>query len=205
MKTPQTLSQIESQNLLDYLRHRGHEGSGSPAAIRNYTMALLMLYAGIRVGELVQLRMRHLWLSNLPVESLVIAADIAKCHIQRIVPLTSRIQNAIVDLHRHTWHVFANHPLHFAFFRYSPRSHLTARQVQRILKFSGLASIGRAVNPHMLRHTFASNMMRLTSLPVLQELLGHRQMSSTQIYTHPNNDDLHKAVAALQSSQSPTT
>jgi len=201
MKTPQTLSETECEKLLDHLHYAGPLRYTGPTSLRNYTIALLMLDTGIRVGELVQLHMRHLWLGNLPVESLIITADIAKCHVQRIVPLTTRLQKAIIDLHRHTWNIFAGHPLHFAFFRFSPRSHLTARQVQRILKFAGLASIGRPVNPHMLRHTFASKMMRITSSRVLQELLGHRQLSSTQVYTHPNSDDLHNAVKALESSK----
>ena len=198
MKTPQTLSVLESEKLLNYIHYRSTFPTITPTRQRDYTMTLLMLDTGLRVGELVQLRMRHLWLSNLPVESLVVTADIAKCHIQRIVPLTSRLQKAVVHLHRVTWNIFGGHPLHFAFFRYSPRSHLVPRQVQRILKYAGRASIGRDVNPHMLRHTFASKMMRITSIRVLQELLGHRQLSSTQVYTHPNNDDLHKAVRDLE-------
>ncbi|GAH69734.1 unnamed protein product, partial [marine sediment metagenome] len=52
-------------------------------------------------------------------------------------------------------------------------------------------------HPHMLRHTFASKLMRVTSMRTVQELLGHSSITSTQIYTHPNEDDKKKAIKGL--------
>jgi integrase/recombinase XerC len=49
----------------------------------------------------------------------------------------------------------------------------------------------------MLRHTFATNLMRTTNARVVQQLLGHKNLSSTQIYTHPNQQDLKKAIDSL--------
>jgi len=74
---------------------------------------------------------------------------------------------------------------------------ITTRQVERIIKHAAIASIGRPANPHMLRHTFATKLMRITNVRVVQELLGHRNLSSTQIYTHPNQDDFAAAIRNL--------
>lgn len=49
----------------------------------------------------------------------------------------------------------------------------------------------------MLRHTFATRLMQKTNIRVVQQLLGHKSLSSTQVYTHPNADDLQKAIENL--------
>jgi tyrosine recombinase XerC len=63
---------------------------------------------------------------------------------------------------------------------------LTERSVQEFLqKYAAAAGISKRVHPHMLRHTFATHMLDGgADLRVVQELLGHADLSSTQIYTH---------------------
>jgi len=76
--------------------------------------------------------------------------------------------------------------------RYGER--LPARTVQKILvKYASLANIDKRVHPHLLRHTFATHLLDGgADLRVVQELLGHAQLSSTQIYTHVSKSQARK-------------
>ena len=76
--------------------------------------------------------------------------------------------------------------------RYGER--LTERMVQKILDdYASKAGIGKKVHPHMLRHTFATHLLDGgADLRVVQELLGHANLSSTQIYTHVTKSQARK-------------
>ena len=75
---------------------------------------------------------------------------------------------------------------------------LTERSVQEILqKYADKAGIGKKVHPHMLRHTFATHMLDGgADLRVVQELLGHADLSTTQIYTHISKSQAKKVYLA---------
>lgn len=71
---------------------------------------------------------------------------------------------------------------------------LPARRIQKILdKYSQKAGIGKKVHPHILRHTFATHLLDGgADLRVVQELLGHAQLATTQIYTHVSQSQARK-------------
>jgi integrase/recombinase XerC len=75
---------------------------------------------------------------------------------------------------------------------------LPARGVQRMLEnYAKKAGIGKRVHPHMLRHTFATHMLDGgADLRVVQELLGHARLTSTQIYTHVTKGQARKVYLA---------
>ncbi|GAI79438.1 unnamed protein product [marine sediment metagenome] len=90
---------------------------------------------------------------------------------------------------------------HRAFASNVPDKPLTRRQVHRIISYAAISALGRSVHPHVLRHTFASKLMRVTNMRTVQELLGHKNLTSTQIYTHPNEQDKHKAIENMDRSE----
>lgn len=73
---------------------------------------------------------------------------------------------------------------------------LTSRYVQKNLQELRLsANLNKNVTPHKLRHTFATHLLKNgTNIRLVQELLGHSSISTTQIYTHSNSKDLDEAI-----------
>jgi len=164
-------------------------------------MALVMLDTGCRVGELVQLQVDQLWFAAAAVGALAITKDQAKNRRDRTIPITHRLHGAICDMQNTWWKYSAAQDSRFAFTKSGRPGPLTVRQVQRIVSRAGTMSLHRDIHPHILRHTFASRLMRTSSMRVVQELLGHSSITSTQIYTHPNGDDCQKAIDTLNSNE----
>jgi len=191
---PKTLNVTEQHQLLDALLCKDAPHKSFRKGIRNYLIGCLMLEAGLRVGEVVSLQMSHLYFMREPVNTLVLTSNITKNHKQRTVPVSTRLKNAMVEY-------YYNHPYldglpddHSVWQSLCGRNSFTTRQVERIINRAGWKAFGRPVHPHMLRHTFASKIMRVTDTRTLQELLGHEHITTTQIYMHPNEDDKKKAI-----------
>lgn len=198
---PRTLAQSQTENLLAHLAKLPIPYAKQQAPRRNYCMALLMLDAGLRVGELVQLLQGDLWFAGDVVQVLIVRAEIAKRKHARTIPLTPRLRKAIATLRNLVWALHTYLPGFYAFYQHDPHRHLTVRQVERIIGYAGLATVGWPVHPHILRHTFATRVLRKSNIRVTQQLLGHSSLQSTQIYTHPNSDDQKAAIAAMDCEQ----
>lgn len=66
---------------------------------------------------------------------------------------------------------------------------------ERVRKFARISRIAKKVSPHTLRHTFATHLIRNgENLVVLRDLLGHRQITSTQRYIHMTAEDIRAAI-----------
>lgn len=192
-----TLTPDECDKLLYYLLEPKNNNIRPRVYHRNYTMALLMLDAGCRVSEVTQLNQNQLWFADAPVRSLIIKKNQAKNKRERTIPISLRLDAAINQMHKSWWIKDTALGERAAFYANHCQYPLTTRQVQRIITSAGKLSLGRDIHPHLLRHTFATRLMTKTSMRVVQELLGHKRISSTQIYTHPNNEDRKKAIDSL--------
>lgn len=200
-KAPSTLNTDEQNKLLNELLYSPGFHQPDHVRYRNYGLGVLMLDAGLRIGEVTRLLITDLLLGGEPVKGVFLEAHRTKNKTERTVPLSARAQNAIKMMHDNVWRPFEDRPGAYAFFAYMPHEPLSARQVQRIIGRAAIRSIGRPIHPHVLRHTFGSKMMRVTNERVVQQLLGHKSITSTQIYTHPNSDDREKAIKAAETSE----
>ena len=196
-KAPKTLTVDECRSLLDTLLIKDGTPKQIRRGIRNYTLALLMLDAGLRVSEVVGLDVTDLFFNKRPVTSLRIRPVIAKNNRERTIPISSRLTVALEEMFLAYW---SDHYRNFqrkAFTSFQSNKQLTTRQTRRIISKASVSALGRSIHPHVLRHTFASRLMRVTDMRTVQELLGHSNLTSTQIYTHPNAQDKQKAIVNM--------
>lgn len=197
MNTPKTLTASEQSLILQELIVNQGTEKQQRKGLRNICMALCMLDAGLRVGELIVLKVCDLWFKDQPVKSLLILTEKTKNDDTRQIPISKKLWESIIDMSRRYW--IPDHCLgySFAFYQKETVKPMTTRQVERIIRSAAIAAIGRPVHPHVLRHTFATKLMRVTDMRTVQLLLGHKNLASTQVYLHPNSDDLKNAIDQL--------
>ena len=196
-KTPTILTTEETERLLNAIKYPEGPRSMSAVSFRNYLIAMFMLDCGLRVSEVIQLKRWMIYQNGTIVQALTVPCEIAKNHKQRTIPLTTRLKTELDFLIEHFWINEVESRLWYLFCKHNNTKHITARRVQQVIKTASLATLGRNVWPHVLRHTFATRLMRVTSTRVVQELLGHKNLTSTQIYTHPNSQDLLNAIEKM--------
>lgn len=147
--------------------------------IRDKAMLELLYGSGLRVGELVGLNLSDIDKSQRLVRVL------GKGGKTRIVPIGEKAWQALENYlpHRALW-VEAQDPAVFVSERFGTR--ISTRTVQlRIKHHAKRAGIAQDLYPHLLRHCFASHILSDSGdLRGVQELLGHSDISTTQIYTH---------------------
>jgi len=165
--------------------------------IRDYLIVLMMLDTGLRVGELTKLVWADLYSMGSINLTLHVRGEISKNRKTRIIPLSQRLRDCIkVYIKEQSFNIDINtlpiFPRASQF--YKP---LSIKAVEDICIKYGPPAIGRKLTPHMLRHTFATRCMRVMEARVVQELLGHSNLNSTQIYTHPTIDDMRKGIDRL--------
>lgn len=197
-KTIQCLSEKQTNELLKIFEIRSKNDHLHKITIRDSTIFLLMLDAGLRLSEVAKLTRGCLMFGGEFCSRVAIPAAISKNREERIVPLTPLLQSFIRLMHNRWWVQDDTPALGYAFYTKHFSRHLTARQIQRIVLDIGQEYLGIRIHPHMLRHTFATRLMSRVNIRIVQQLLGHKSIQSTQIYTHPNTDDLENAIKGLQ-------
>lgn len=143
---------------------------------RDQAMLELFYSSGLRLSELVGLDLPQLDLSDALVRVL------GKGNKTRVLPVGRKAREALA-----LWlplRGLANPPDQ-ALFISRQGKRLSPRSVQLRLKQAGNRELGQHLHPHMLRHSFASHMLESSQdLRAVQELLGHADIGTTQIYTH---------------------
>jgi integrase/recombinase XerD len=185
-RTINSLTETQLETLLSQTRNRWHRA-----------LFTILADTGLRVAELCQLKVFDLWLLGEPLGLLDVRAAIAKNHKPRSIPLTPRCWEAIIDLHVGIWSPTDHSFDHYAFPGHNNRVPISPRSIQRICSRYGREILHIRLTPHMFRHTFATRLMRKVNIRIVQQLLGHSSITATQIYTHPNTQDLQNAIDAL--------
>jgi len=153
-------------------------GDSEPLAVRDWAMMELLYSSGLRLAELVGMDVSHL---DLRAGLVAVTGKGAK---RRIVPVGRLARGALERwLELRPRLAATGEPALFVGRR---GSRLTPRAVQaRLKRWSRCQGLGVDVHPHMLRHSFASHLLESSGdLRAVQELLGHADISTTQLYTH---------------------
>ena len=186
------LPKILSHDDVDKLFNRAEleAGSGKPAAVRQLALLELLYGSGLRASELVSLPV-----SSVPRDAPLLTV-MGKGGQARMVPVSERAKEAIA-----LWMAVRGAPSGPAarFLFPSRAKHLTRVRLYQMLKELALrADIDPgSVSPHVLRHAFATHLLEGgADLRVLQTLLGHADISTTQIYTHVDSARLVALVNA---------
>lgn len=154
----------------------------------------LMLDAGLRVAETRSLAWMDLYTGQGVRPALELDRYATKSRRMRIIPINQHLRGIIERCRARIARDTTWAPAHFALALKPNGPPLCARQLQRKIQTIGYKACNMHVTPHTLRHTFATRLLRVADLRVVQTLLGHARIATTQIYTHPSGDDLRKAI-----------
>ena len=159
----------------------------APLGLRDRALLELFYSSGLRLSEVCGLRWRDLDFEQ------GLVSVLGKGSKQRIVPVGSHARNALQEWQQ------ASHGASAQFvFPGRAGKQISSRAIQlRIKQLATRQGVYKRIHPHLLRHSFASHMLESSGdLRGVQELLGHADISTTQIYTHLDFQHLAKVYDA---------
>ena len=180
-KLPVVLSPEEVQNLL------ASPPKDIVLGLRDRAILALLYGTGIRASECATLTEENVDLVANTVRVF------GKGGHERTIPLNPIVADSLKAYRQ----VRAEAPPRGAFFRSRTGKAMSRNAIyERVRTHARRSRIAKRVSPHTLRHTFATHLVRAgESLVTIRDLLGHRQISSTQIYLHVTAEDLRSAAA----------
>jgi integrase/recombinase XerD len=175
---PEFLSKPEQDRFFEVLQV-------NPAQIRDYTLFAVMLYTGLRISEVVNIRLKDIQDDQLVIRQSKTGPG--KGYIRKKL-------TALLNIYLDSFKSPLGREDHI--FQSKQRRRLSARMVQYLIKkYLRLACIQKDLSPHSLRHTFAANLMKSSgNLGIVQESLRHKHIQSTMRYAHIGDEDLKNAV-----------
>lgn len=144
----------------------------------------LLIYTGIRVGELCKLN-----IDDVDLEERVISIRSGKGDRDRIVIIPEESAEALSSYLKERYKITNNSK---ALFLSNKKGRFDTSTIERIIKrIAKSAGIHKKVTPHVLRHTFATTVLRNGGdIRFIQQILGHSSVATTQIYTHIDDNTL---------------
>lgn len=179
---PQTMTDEEVDALLDA------PDANSPLGLRDRAMLELLYACGLRVSELVTLRVDQVNLRQGAVRV------VGKGNKERLVPIGESGLEWIERYLKQSRGLLLGHALSPAIFVTQRGGPMTRQMFWVLIKrYASAAGIRKKLSPHTLRHAFATHLVNHgADLRVVQLLLGHSSLSTTQIYTHVARERLKK-------------
>jgi integrase/recombinase XerD len=184
-KLPDTLNNDEIEKIIAAIDLSKPEGE------RNKAIIEVLYGCGLRVSELINLKISNLYLKD---EYIKVRG---KGNKERLVPIGSQ---AIKQLRVYIDNVRVHQPLQHGYedfvFLNRRGKPLTRVMIFTIVKdLTARAGIRKTVSPHTFRHSFATELIeRGADLRAVQEMLGHESILTTEIYTHLNNEYLRDTI-----------
>lgn len=156
-----------------------------PLDLRNRAMMETLYASGLRISELLDLKLQDLHLRE---QYMVV---VGKGNKERMVPLGDMAAQALRKYLEKGRGYIANKPSNLLFFNYKGEQMSRQGFFKFIKKLASDNGITKEISPHTIRHSFATHLLEGgTDLRVVQELLGHEDISTTQRYTHVDSDRL---------------
>ena len=182
-KLPEVLTFNQAESILNTFDMSDDKG------IRDRTIIETIYACGLRVSEACTLKSASIDFNQ------TIIHVIGKGNKERIVPYYPRLNTLLKMYIEHYRNAHVKDECDYLFINHNGKR-ISPRSIQMILdRAAADAKLKMHVHPHMLRHSFATLMLEEgADLRSIQTLLGHENLSTTQIYTHLNYDSLKKTV-----------
>jgi integrase/recombinase XerD len=191
-RLPKTMSTNEVETVLRTLYTENNEEpsiTGEYTHWRNVACIEMLFSTGMRVGELCSLRFNSIELSTNTVRI------IGKGNKERIAYIASA--DAIWALKKYKELRESLYPDSVLFFTSNSGCRLSEDAVRKMVHHKGSIVLHRRITPHMFRHTFASLLLsNNVDIKIIQELLGHSSIATTQIYLHLTTGRLKEVLKA---------
>jgi integrase/recombinase XerD len=180
-RVPEVLSQKEMEAIINAAQGK------KPQMIRDYAILELFYASGMRVSELVELKV-----SGINLDAGYIRC-IGKGSKERLIPIGKKSRQALAvycQKVRPKYEVRSGGAEQLFLSRLGKR--ITRQSIWKLIKdYARKAGIKKNIKPHTLRHTFATHLLEHgADLRSVQEMLGHSDISTTQIYTHVDKERL---------------
>lgn len=174
-KAPSILTTEETDRLLSQPKEN------SPKGLRDKAMLELLYATGIRVSELISLKLTDVDLST----GYITCVD---AHKERVIPITPVAKDTLVRYIREGRPQLVKDENSVWLFTNCSGEAMSRQGFWKLIKSYGKrAGIESEITPHILRHSFAAHLVCSgADLKIVQEILGHSDISTTQVYAHMN-------------------
>ncbi len=178
---PEYLTEDEIDKLLDI-------DVTDPFSARNKAILELMYATGLRISEVISLEFK-----NIDFEECIVRV-MGKGSKERIVPINDYALKALSTYIEEFRPLMIKKEVNNYLFLNNHGKQMTRQGVFKMIKAECLKKgIKKDISPHTIRHTFATHLLlNGADLRIIQELLGHSDISTTQIYTHLTKEELYK-------------